>query len=96
MLVLAILDARASYVRVWVQSVESYTHNSVQPLPLTALGNRSARTPPPPQATDPWFVALRQVRIHLYYCTFGPGPLLQSPGAERAYHSCAGLSGQRL
>lgn len=65
----ATLDACGPDMQVWVQSKESVTFRPIQPLPLTALANRTARTPPPPQATDPWFVAARQVLNPLCNCT---------------------------
>eukprot|EP00892_Ulva_mutabilis_P005912 jgi/Ulvmu1/3693/UM017_0110.1 len=37
-------------------SYESYDHRTFRPLPLGDLANRTARTPPPLQASDPWFV----------------------------------------
>eukprot|EP00892_Ulva_mutabilis_P005772 jgi/Ulvmu1/3567/UM167_0001.1 len=40
--------------------VEFFDLRSYPPLPLEDLANRTARTPPPLQASDPWFVSARQ------------------------------------
>eukprot|EP00892_Ulva_mutabilis_P005913 jgi/Ulvmu1/3694/UM017_0111.1 len=41
-------------------SFGSGTWRTYQPQPLAGLANRTARTPPPLQGSDPWFVAAKQ------------------------------------
>ena len=76
----ATLDTRGPHVQICVQSRDSRTLQPIQPLPLTALANRSARTLPPPHDTDAWFAAVRQVLIPLNEPqATGPTPFLQTP-----------------
>lgn len=48
-----------------MQSVESNQYQTFPPLPLSDLANRTARTPPPLQGSDPWFTAAKEVLLLL-------------------------------